>query len=148
MKKRARVIQISGLRGILMMAFIGVCLVAGFVAFPAICAMKLWNYASNFAPLPLINFYQGLMLWAITAIAGFLINDKKKFVVELKAPQQLSEKDMQKLMERVKVQSQAQVLNSMIMKSSEIKPLDEIKPTEKVENTEKKENEKSEKENV
>ena len=88
------------------------------------------------------------MLWAITAIAGFLINDKKKFVVELKAPQQLSEKDMQKLMERVKVQSQAQVLNSMIMKSAEIKPLDEIKPTEKVENTEKKEEEKSEKENV
>lgn len=148
MKKRARVIQVSGLRGILMMLFIGVCLATGFVAFPAICAMKLWNYASNFAPLPLINFYQGLMLWAITAITGFLINDKKKFVVELKAPQQLSEKDMQKLMERVKVQSQAQVLNSMIMKSAEIKPLDEIKPTEKVENTEKKEEEKSEKENV
>ena len=148
MKKRARIIQVSGLRGILMMLFIGVCLAAGFVAFPAICAMKLWNYASNFAPLPLINFYQGLMLWAITAITGFLINDKKKFVVELKAPHQLSEKDMQKLMERVKVQSQAQVLNSMIMKSSEIKPLDEIKPTEKVENTEKKEEEKSEKENV
>ena len=76
MKKRARVIQISGLRGILMMAFIGVCLVAGFVGFPAICAMKLWNYASNFAPLPLINFYQGLMLWAIVAISGFIINDK------------------------------------------------------------------------
>lgn len=131
-----------------MMAFIGVCLVAGFVGFPAICAMKLWNYASNFAPLPLINFYQGLMLWAIVAISGFIINDKKKFIVEFQAPQQLSEKDMQKLMERVKVQSQAQVLNSMIMKSSEIKPLDEIKPTEKVENTEKKEEEKSEKENV
>ena len=52
MKKRARVIQVSGLRGILMMAFIGTCLAAGFIAFPAICAMKLWNYAANFAPLP------------------------------------------------------------------------------------------------
>ena len=145
MKKRARVIQISGLRGIIMMLFIGVCLAAGFVAFPAICAMKLWNYTANYAPLPLINFYQGLMLWAITAISIFLINDKKKFIVEFQAPKQLSEKDMQKLMERVKVQSQAQILNSMILKSSEIKPIDEIKPEEKVE---KKDEEKSEKENV
>lgn len=127
------------------MLFIGVCLAAGFVAFPAICAMKLWNYTANYAPLPLINFYQGLMLWAITAISIFLINDKKKFIVEFQAPKQLSEKDMQKLMERVKVQSQAQILNSMILKSSEIKPIDEIKPEEKVE---KKDEEKSEKENV
>ena len=117
MKKRARVIQVSGLRGILMMAFIGTCLAAGFIAFPAICAMKLWNYAANFAPLPLINIFQGLMLWAIVAISGFIINDKKKFIVEFQAPiQQLSEKDMEKLMERVKFQSQAKVLNSMLLK--------------------------------
>ncbi len=134
MKKRARVIQISGLRGILMAIFIGGCLAAGFVGFPAICAMKLWNYVANFAPLPLINFYQGLMLWAIVAISGFIINDKKKFIVEFQAPQQLSEKEMQKLMERVKIQSQAQILNSMIMKSSDLKPLNEVKnPIEKAE---------------
>ena len=127
MKKRARIIQISGLRGILMAIFIGCCLAAGFIGFPALCAMKLWNYSANFAPLPLINFYQGLMLWAIVAITGFIINDKKKFIVEFKAPQQLSEKEMQKLMERVKIQSQAQILNSMIMKSAELKSLNEIK---------------------
>lgn len=147
MKKRARIIQISGLRGILMAIFIGGCLIAGFVGFPAICAMKLWNYTANFAPLPLINIYQGLMLWAIVAISGFIINDKKKFIVEFQAPQQLSEKEMQKLMERVKIQSQAKVLNSMIMKSSELKPLNEVKNS--VEKTEIKEVEKSEKkENV
>ena len=147
MKKRARVIQISGLRGILMAIFIGGCLIAGFVGFPTICAMKLWNYTANFAPLPLINIYQGLMLWAIVAISGFIINDKKKFIVEFQAPQQLSEKEMQKLMERVKIQSQAKVLNSMIMKSSELKPLNEVKNS--VEKTEIKEVEKSEKkENV
>ena len=54
---------------------------------------------------------------------------------------------MQKLMERVKIQSQAQVLNSMIMKASDLKPLGEVKNT--VEKTEVKEEEKSEKkENV
>ena len=87
------------------------------------------------------------MLWAIVAISGFIINDKKKFIVEFQAPQQLSEKEMQKLMERVKIQSQAKVLNSMIMKSSELKPLNEVKNS--VEKTEIKEVEKSEKkENV
>ena len=50
-------------------------------------------------------------------------------------------------MERVKIQSQAKVLNSMIMKSSELKPLNEVKNS--VEKTEIKEVEKSEKkENV
>ena len=53
---------------------------------------------------------------------------------------------MQKLMERVKIQSQAKVLNSMVMKASDIKSLDEVKNT--VEKTGVKEEEKSEKENV
>ena len=148
MKKGPRVIQISGLRGICMVIFIGVCLAAGFIAFTAICAMKIWNYAAGYAPLPLINFYQGLMLWAIVAISGFIINDKKKFVVEFKSPEQLSEKDMQKLLERIKVHSQTQALNSMILKSADIKSVKELKETKKTEEIKNTEEKKSEKENV
>ncbi len=150
MKKRARVIQISGLRGILLVIFIGTCLCAGFVAFPSICAMHIWNYVANFISIPLINIYQGAMLWAIIAISGFIINDKEKFLVEFSASDdELSEKDMQKLMERVKLQSQAQALNSMILKSSELKSLKEIKPAEKIEKIEKQQEEKeTEKESV
>ena len=150
MKKRARVIQISGLRGILLVIFIGTCLCAGFVAFPSICAMHIWNYVANFISIPLINIYQGAMLWAIIAISGFIINDKEKLLVEFSASDnELSEKDMQKLMERVKLQSQAQALNSMILKSSELKSLKEIKPAEKIEKIEKQQEEKeTEKESV
>lgn len=150
MKKRARVIQISGLRGILLVIFIGTCLCAGFVAFPSICAMHIWNYVANFISIPLINIYQGAMLWAIIAISGFIINDKEKFLVEFSASDdELSEKDMQKLMERVKLQSQAQALNSMILKSSELKSLKEINPAEKIEKIEKQQEEKeTEKESV
>ncbi len=150
MKKRARVIQISGLRGILLVIFIGTCLCAGFVAFPSICAMHIWNYVANFISIPLINIYQGAMLWAIIAISGFIINDKEKFLVEFSASNdELSEKDMQKLMERVKLQSQAQALNSMILKSSELKSLKEINPAEKIEKIEKQQEEKeTEKESV
>lgn len=150
MKKRARVIQISGLRGILLVIFIGTCLCAGFVAFPSICAMHIWNYVANFISIPLINIYQGAMLWAIIAISGFIINDKEKLLVEFSASDnELNEKDMQKLMERVKLQSQAQALNSMILKSSELKSLKEIKPAEKIEKIEKQQEEKeTEKESV
>lgn len=150
MKKKARVIQISGLRGILLVVFIGTCLCAGFVAFPSICAMHIWNYIANFISIPLINIYQGAMLWAIIAISGFIINDKEKFLVEFSASNdELSEKDMQKLMERVKLQSQAQALNSMILKSSELKSLKEINPAEKIEKIEKQQEEKeTEKESV
>ena len=143
MKKRARVIQISGLRGILLVIFIGTCLCAGFVAFPSICAMHIWNYVANFISIPLINIYQGAMLWAIIAISGFIINDKEKLLVEFSASNdELSEKDMQKLMERVKLQSQTQALNSMILKSSELKSLKEINPAEKIEKIEKQQEEK------
>ena len=77
----------------------------------------------------------------LSALLG--TNDKKKFIVEFQAPiQQLSEKDMEKLMERVKFQSQAKVLNSMLLKSSELKPIEKITPVEKTEC--KKENKKEE----
>ena len=128
MKRRTRIIQISGLRGILMMLFIASCLAAGFIAFPAIVAMHLWNWAASFAAIPAINIWQGLMLWAIVAISGFIINDRKKFLVAFNAPDRLSDDDMKKVLERVKLHSQAQAINSMILKSA--------KPVEKQDKSE------------
>ena len=97
--------------------FLG-ALAAGFIAFPAILAMHAWNYFANMIAFPVINIYQGLLLWAIIAISGFIINDRKKFLVAFKAPDRLSDEDMRKLMERVKMQAQAKALNSMILKSA------------------------------
>ena len=118
MRRKTRIIQISGLRGILMMLFIASCLAAGFIAFPAFVAMHIWNWAAAYAAIPAINIYQGLMLWAIVAISGFIINDRKKFLVAFKAPDRLTDEEMKKVLERVKLHSQAQALNSMILKSA------------------------------
>lgn len=118
MRRKTRIIQISGLRGILMVLFIASCLAAGFIAFPAIVAMHLWNMAASYFAIPAINIYQGLLLWAIVAISGFIINDRKKFLVAFKAPDRLSDEEMKKVLERVKLHSQAQALNSMILKST------------------------------
>ena len=134
MKRKTRIIQISGIRGILTVIFVVTCLAAGFIAFPAIVAMRVWNFFAELAVIPSINVWQGLLLWAIVAISGFIINDRKKFLVALKTPDKLSEKEMKMLLERVKIQSQAQAINSMILKSGYIKPVDKsVKSDEKSE---------------
>lgn len=126
MKRKTRIIQISGLRGLLIVIFVATCLAAGFIAFPAIVAMHVWNFFAEMAAIPVINVWQGLMLWAIVAISGFIINDRKKFLVAFKTPDRLSDKEMKMLLERMKIQSRAQAINSMILKSGDIKPVDKV----------------------
>ncbi|CCY63468.1 unknown [Clostridium sp. CAG:967] len=132
MRKNTKIIQISGLRGILMLVFVATCLAAGFIAFPAIAAMYAWNYAGNFIMLPVINIYQGLMLWAIIAISVYILNDRKKYLVAFKAPGELNDEEMKNLLERVKVQAQAKTLNSMVLKAGDIKPVEKIEKPEEV----------------
>ena len=124
MRRNAHIIQISGFRGILMAIFVVSCLAAGFIAFPALVAMHAWNYAANYFSIPVISFLQGLMLWAIVAILGFIINDRKKYLVAFSPKTELSPEEVDKIMERVKLQRKAQLLNSMILKSDEMKKED------------------------
>ncbi|MFR1671467.1 MAG: hypothetical protein ACLSWI_00805 [Candidatus Gastranaerophilaceae bacterium] len=139
-KRKTRIIQISGIRGILTAIFVAACLAAGFIGFPGLVAMHLWNYAASFTySMPVLNIYQGILLWAIVGISGFIINDRKKFIVSMKAPEELSDEEMKKLMERVKIQSQAQMLNSMILKSNEIKTLEKEKQSSEIKDEQKSE---------
>ena len=76
---RLRVIQITGLRGILSVCFVGLCLTAGFVGFPSIVLYKFWNYIAGYVPrMPVINIIQGLLLWGILATLYLIINEKKR----------------------------------------------------------------------
>ena len=119
MRRNAHIIQITGFRGILMAVFVVSCLAAGFIGFPALVAMHLWNYATNFVAIPAISFVQGLMLWSIVAIIGYIINDRKKYLVALNPKSQLSEEEINKIMERVRLQRNAEILNSMILNNSQ-----------------------------
>lgn len=134
MKKKMRVIQISGLRGLFLAVFVVVCLAAGFIAFPSIVAMKLWNCAAEYLSLPLISAWQGLMLWAIVAISGFIINDKQKYLTAFNAGGKLSEKDIQKIMERAKIQAQTRALDGMLLKSEDFKPIEKHEEEKEKEN--------------
>ena len=120
MRRNARVIQISGFRGILLGLFVASCLVAGFVGFPAFVAMHVWNFASHYVAIPSIGFLQGLMLWAIVALSIFLINDRKKFLSTFTLPTQMPDEEMQKILQNIRMQTNAQIINSMILKSQEL----------------------------
>lgn len=123
-KNNVRVIQINGLRGLLLAFFIISCLVAGFIAFPAFLTMNAWNYfATKSVSLPVINFSQGILLWAIIVISVFIFN-KKKFILSFSAEQELSDTQVQRIVSKVKeINNSTQQNDSNI----EVKQAEEIK---------------------
>ena len=77
---RLRVIQITGLRGILSAGFVVVCLTAGFVGFPAFVLYKAWNLiAGCISLMPVINIFQGFLLWGIFATVYLITNEKNRY---------------------------------------------------------------------
>ncbi len=135
MKRNAHIIQISGFRGILMAIFVVSCLAAGFILFPAFLAMYAWNFVAGHIAIPAIGLVQGLLLWAIVAITGFIINDRKKYLVAFSPKSQLSDDEVKEIMERVRLQSKAQMINSMVLKQMKtIQKEEEKKESEDKEN--------------
>lgn len=121
MRKKAKIIEIKGFRGIMMVAFVAACLFAGFVLFPAKVAVSLWNYtALNYLSMPLISLWQGILLWSAIALSVFIINSKRK-MLSFKTSAELSEEEMQTLMERIKIQAEARRLNSLLLKEEDEK---------------------------
>lgn len=118
MRKKAKIIEIKGLRGMFMILFVATCLCAGFVVFPAKVAVYLWNrFAFNYLALPLISFWQGLLLWAAVALSVFIFNSRSK-MLSFRTTAQLSDAEMKMLMDRIKIQAEARRLNSLLMKEN------------------------------
>ncbi len=132
MKKGPKIIQISGLRGLIFAGFIVTCLAAGFILFPAKVAMYLWNYmASTYFAVPEISLWQGVLLWAIIALSIYTFNNNR-LAISFKQPMELNEEEMRILMDRIKMQKQAQKLNTMILKAEDFnKMLQQNEKTEK-----------------
>lgn len=130
-KNNTKIIQIAGFRGLFMALFIGICLAAGFVVFPAKVAVYAWNYlALNYLSIPSINLFQGVLLWAIIVMICYMANNNR-MVISFAQPKQLSEEEMKRLMERIRLQAQARQLNTMVLKSEELKNLAQKQEMEK-----------------
>lgn len=114
MKKNIRVLKINGFRGLFLFIFVICCLVAGFIVFPAVLTMHVWNYLSfKTGSILVLNFVEGLLLWAIIAFSVFLFN-KKKFIVSFNSQQELSEEEVNEVLS--KVRSHALERNLLISK--------------------------------
>lgn len=119
MKKRLNVIQIKGIRGLILAGLIVSCLVAGFVAFPGWVGMHIWNYiATLFNVLPTIGLFQGVLLWGIIAVSYFTFR-KEKVVVCMKSPQGLNEDELKAVFADIKKQSLEDPILQAMMKARE-----------------------------
>ena len=115
MKKKLNVIQIKGIKGLFIAAFVLCCLLAGFVALPGLVGMYLWKYITNFVDnMPTIGLIQGILLWGIIAFSYFLFR-KDKVVVCMQAPQGLSDEELKAVFADIKKQSlEDPILQSML----------------------------------
>jgi hypothetical protein len=119
MKKNLNVIQIKGIRGLIIAGLVVCCLAAGFIAFPGWVGMHAWNFiASNIENLPAIGLFQGVLLWGII-IASYFTFRKEKVVVCLKSPQGLNEEELKAVFADMKKQSLEDPILQAMMKARE-----------------------------
>ncbi len=112
-----KVVQIDGFRGIITVLFIGACLFAGFVVFPGMVAMTLWNkYLATMFMFPVLNLLQGVLLWGIVAIS-YCILSKRGLAVSFKEGPSLSDAEFDMIMRKAKINSQIKKINTVIQKA-------------------------------
>lgn len=105
MKKNLNVIQIKGIKGLIIAGMVVCCLIAGFIAFPGWVGMNLWNLVSSYvSSLPTIGLIQGILLWAIILTSYFLFR-KDKVIVCMKSPEGLNEEELKNVFAHMRKQS-------------------------------------------
>ena len=133
MKKKLNVIQIKGVKGLIMLVMVGCCLVAGFIVFPGWVAMNIWNVlASLVNNAPSIGIIQGVLLWGII-VASYFTFRKERVVVCMKTPQGLNEEELKAVFADIKKQTQDDKIIQAMLKARET----ELKLNEKEEDNKK-----------
>ena len=73
MKNKCTVIQIDGFRGLLILGFVIMCAIAGFIIFPAWCCQHIWNFIAGFVlDMPTMELKHGAILWIIIALISYV----------------------------------------------------------------------------
>jgi len=137
MKHNMNIIQIRGIRGLILTGCAICCLAVGFIGFPGWILMHLWNYAASYANMvPSIGIVQGILLWGII-IGIYLVCRKEKFVVCVKSPEGLSEDELKEVFADLKEQNaQEMIIKSMLKaREAELKLKDKSTDTKITEET-------------
>ena len=117
--KKMNVIQIKGIRGLVVAGLVVCCLAAGFIAFPGWVWMHIWNFFASYTiNIPAIGLFQGILLWAII-IACYFTFRKEKVIVCMKSPQGLSEEELKSVFADIKKQSLEDPILKAMLKARE-----------------------------
>ena len=120
MKKTSKIIEISGISGLIMLLFSIVCLFVGFVLFPGYLAMTLWNKASSgILGFPVLNIFQGVLLWVIVALGIYLARGAKS-PIAFRTASQLDEREIVDLMARIREKAIAKRNQAMLSNKVEL----------------------------
>ncbi len=131
-----RIVKIEGIKGMITMAFVGICLFAGFVIFPGFVAMTLWNkYLVNMADFPVINIYQGILLWGITVVSYSIVFNNGFAVSFIKNPSELSEAELNMIMQRARMYSGMRRISHFTPKENPYIKKDESEKDKKISNS-------------
>ena len=119
MKHNMNVIEIRGIRGLILTGCAICCLVVGFIGFPGWVFMHLWNLIASFSlSAPSIGIFQGILLWGITITAYFIFR-KDKFIVCVKSPKGLSEDELKSVFADLKESTKQDIVLKSMLKARE-----------------------------
>ena len=119
MKHNMNVIEIRGIRGLIITGGIICCLAVGFIGFPGWVFMHIWNYFASYSlDVPAIGINQGMILWGII-IASYIVFRKDKFIVCLKSPKGLSEEELKSVFADLKESTKEDIVLKTMLKARE-----------------------------
>lgn len=136
MRNNLNVIQIRGIRGLIIAGLVVCCLTAGFIVFPGWVGMHLWNIAASYIEnLPAIGLIQGVLLWGII-IASYFTFKKDRVVICFKSPKGLNEDELKAVFADIKKQSIEDPILQAMLKAREAELKIKAQESEENENSE------------
>ena len=119
MKHNMNVIEIRGIRGLILTGCAICCLAVGFIGFPGWIFMHIWNFCASYSlVVPSIGIIQGILLWGIIVAAYFTFR-KNKMVVCIKSPKGLSEDELKAVFADLKEATKEDLILKSMMKARE-----------------------------
>lgn len=119
MKHNMNVIEIRGIRGMIITGCAICCLAVGFIGFPGWIMMHLWNFGASYSlNMPSIGIIQGILLWGII-IASYFAFRKDKFIVCVKSPKGLSEEELKSVFADLKESTKEDLILKTMLKARE-----------------------------
>ena len=119
MKHNMNIIEIRGIRGLILTGCAICCLAVGFIGFPGWIFMHIWNFCASYSlAIPAIGIIQGILLWGII-VASYFTFRKNSLIVCVKSPKGLSEDELKSVFADLKESTKEDIILKTMMKARE-----------------------------